>query len=53
MEVLLRWGWYRRDAQLVGLKAVSGLDDLQLVLVGNCLDVFGLEVNFGGMVLDS
>ena len=40
-------------AQLVGLKAVSGLDDLQLVLVGNCLDVFGLEVNFGGMALDS
>ena len=53
MEVLLRWGWDRRDAQLVGLKVVSGLDDVRLVLVGNCLDVFGLEVKFGGMALDA
>ena len=52
-EVLLRWRRNRGDAQLVGLKVVSGLNDLRLVLVRNYLDVFGLEVNFGGMALDS
>ena len=30
-----------------------GLDDLRLELVKNCLQVFRLEVNFGGMALDS